>query len=226
MDDAEHESRDAFALNGVAPEVIALEAAKSGGRLLHVSTDYVFDGAARAPYTTNGIPSPISIYGASKLAGETAVLRVNPNACVVRTAWVHSGHGTNFVATAVRLLSEGKSMRVVDDQVSTPTHAAHLAQFLWTLVVQRDISGLQHFTDAGVASWYDVAQCVLETLRTLGKVGADVAVTPVDSNAFPRPAARPPISVLDKHSTWTRAGYLPRHWREGVIASTRALTNA
>jgi len=226
VDDAESEHDAAFAINANAPQLLAEESARSGARLVHVSTDYVFSGQSGAPYGVDSEPSPLSVYGASKLAGERAVIRANTSACVVRTAWLHSGGGDNFVATAVRVLTSGKSMRVVDDQVSTPTRAAHLAGFMLKLLANADMHGLQHFTDAGVASWYDVAQCVAETLRTLEMIEPDVGVTPVDSSAFPRPAVRPRMSLLDKHSSWDRCGYVPLHWRDGVIASTRELVRA
>jgi dTDP-4-dehydrorhamnose reductase len=166
------------------------------------------------------------VYGASKRKGESAVLSANRDATVVRTAWVHSGSGVNFIATAVRLLQEGSVMRVVDDQVSTPTRAAHLAAALWATAGRTDVSGILHFTDAGVASWYDVAECVLETLQKAGAAGSGAAVLPVDSDTFPRPARRPRVSILDKHFSWSVLDITPVHWRNGVSASTLELLNA
>jgi dTDP-4-dehydrorhamnose reductase len=226
VDDAEKERDDAFAINADAPRVLAEVARETGARLLHVSTDYVFDGTGGPPYRSDALVAPLNVYGASKLAGESGVLDANDNAAVVRTAWVHSGGGVNFIATAVRVLQKGVVMRVVDDQVSTPTRALHLADLLWRLTERRDIRGLLHFTDAGVASWYDVAQCVLEALEARGVAGAGAAVVPVDSAEFPRPALRPRVSLLDKHATWTALGRTPPHWRVGVIASTHELLHA
>lgn len=226
VDDAESAVDDAFLINAIAPQQLADAATSAQARLVHVSTDYVFDGAGPAPYRVDATPAPLSVYGHSKLAGERAVLAHCPNATVVRTAWVHSGGGVNFVATAVRMLTAGKVMRVVDDQVSTPTRASHLAQALWTLAFRSDVRGLQHFTDAGVASWYDVAQCVLETLTECDAAPSSALVQPVSSAEFPRAAARPATSLLDKHSSWTALGFTPPHWRVGVAASTRELLNA
>lgn len=226
VDDAEAERADANAINAVAPRILAEESARTGARLLHVSTDYVFDGTSGAPYAPEATTAPLNVYGSSKRDGETAVVAANPAAAVVRTAWVHSGGGVNFIATAVRVLRSGKSMRVVDDQVSTPTRAKHLAQYLWSLAPATDVAGILHFTDAGVASWYDVAHCVAETLRQADMLGEDVTVSPVDSSAFPRPAARPKLSLLDKHVSWDRVQYPPIHWRDGVIASTHELIHA
>ena len=226
VDDAEKEIDDAYAINAEAPRVFAEEAKRINARLLHVSTDYVFDGMSGAPYSVDATVHPLSVYGASKLAGETALLSANTNAVVVRTAWVHSGGGVNFIATAVRVLRKGTVMRVVDDQVSTPTRAAHLAAALWKLADAPDVRGLLHFTDAGVASWYDVADCVLEALRNAEVAGDGAEVLPVDTSAFPRPARRPRISLLDKHSSWAALGFTPPHWRVGVIASTNELIHA
>ena len=226
VDDAETEPADAALINTTAPGVLAALATDRRARFVHVSTDYVFDGFGAAPYETSAKPSPLNVYGATKLDGEVAVMRACPDAAVVRTAWVHSGGGVNFVATAVRVLRNGTVMRVVDDQVSTPTRAANLAQALWTLSVTPAVRGVLHFTDAGVASWYDVAECVLEALQRSGVAGAGAAVVPVNSSAFPRPARRPRVSLLDKHSGWAALGSTPAHWRAGVIASTHELIHA
>ena len=226
VDDAEVEIESAYAVNAEAPRVLAEEAIRAEARLLHISTDYVFSGTGNAPFATDAAVSPLSVYGASKLAGERAVLESKATGAVVRTAWVHSGGGVNFIATAVRVLRSGVVMRVVDDQVSTPTRASNLAAALWILAERPSVNGLLHFTDAGVASWYDVAHCVLETLAAANAVPAEAAVLPVDSSAFPRPARRPRVSLLDKHVSYTALGLTPPHWRVGVITSTEELLNA
>ena len=226
VDDAETEISEAQRINWGAPPVLAEAAATIGARFLHVSTDYVFDGAGGAPYRTDAAVSPLNVYGQSKVAGEIAVRNLKTNAAIVRTAGIHSGGGVNFVATAVRLLSGGQVMRVVDDQVSTPTRAAHLAQALWALASRNDVRGILHFTDAGVASWYDVAHCVLDTLVACHAAPAGARVQPVSSTEFPRPAMRPAVSLLDKHASWTTLGFVPPHWRVGVAASTRELLHA
>jgi dTDP-4-dehydrorhamnose reductase len=142
-------------------------------------------------------------------------------------SWVYSGGGVPSVAIAVRVLTSGTSMRVVDDQVSTPRRAAHLAAFLLRLVDQPDVSGLQHSTDAGVASSYDVVvHCVAEMFRQRGKLGDDVGVSPVDSTVCTKPAARPRLSLVDRPATWNKTRYMPIHWRDGVVASTHELMHA
>jgi len=223
VDDAETRPDEALAANGVAPGILAELARQSGVRLFHLSTDYVFDGRAHSPYLPDDPTGPLSVYGATKLEGERRVLAEAPDSVIVRTAWLHTGGGVNFIDTAVRLLSSGTRMRVVDDQLGTPTRATHLATALWHVASRPDLRGILHFTDAGVASWYDVATAVLEAMRAVGKAAENAAVIPVGTEEFPRPARRPQFSVLDKRSSWIAIGYMPPHWRDGVIASTNEL---
>jgi dTDP-4-dehydrorhamnose reductase len=227
VDDAETRTDDAFAVNGVAPGMIAELSASVGARFIHLSTDYVFDGASHIPYALDAVTAPINAYGASKLEGEHRVLSAAASsAVIVRTAWVHSATGTNFIKTAVTRLRAGLSMRVVDDQIGTPTRAMHLAEALWHITERPTLHGLLHFTDAGVASWLDVAVAVHDTLRESKQLGEGACVLPASSDEFPRPARRPQFSVLDKHASWRSIDYVPVHWRTGVVASTMELLNA
>jgi dTDP-4-dehydrorhamnose reductase len=226
VDGAESHPSEAMEANGVAPGVIADVALTARVRFIHLSTDYVFDGAAHSPYRTDAAVAPINVYGATKLEGERRVLSVSPESVVVRTAWVHSGGGSNFVRTAVRLLSAGTPMRVVDDQIGTPTRARHLAAALWHITGRLELRGLLHFTDAGVASWFDVAVAVQEVLERAGRLGAGATVTPIGSDEFRTAARRPRYSVLEKHVSWNAMGYVPPHWRNGIIESTHELMNA
>jgi dTDP-4-dehydrorhamnose reductase len=227
VDDAESTGAgDVLALNATTPGILAQAALDIGARFVHLSTDYVFDGSGLPPYALDAAMHPLSVYGETKMRGEQLVLEHNPKSLIVRTAWVHSGGGVNFIATAVNLFLRGKVMHVVDDQVSTPTRALHLANALWLFLSRPDLSGVYHFTDAGAASWYDVAQCVLDTLQRDGLREPGTAVVPVATTAFPRPAKRPRVSLLDKHATWDALKLTPQHWRVGVAASTRELANA
>ena len=226
VDDAERDSDAAHAINAEAPRVIAECAQELGARFVHVSTDYVFDGTGSPPYAPAAPVAPQSVYGASKLKGEQLVALANPGAAIVRTAWVHSGGNLNFVATAVRIFQQQKVMHVVDDQISTPTRALHLAGALWAFVARPQLGGLFHFTDAGVASWYDVAQCVLDTMQRDGLREPKADVAPVATADVPRPATRPRVSILDKHATWKALDIVPQHWRVGVAASTREMIHA
>lgn len=222
VDDAEREPLLAHAINAEAPGAVAAACREVGARFVHLSTDYVFDGGGRLPYGLEAPTNPLNVYGASKRAGEVQVLAAHPSSVIVRTAWVHSGGGTNFVGTAVQRLLTGRSMRVVEDQVGTPTHADTVAAAVVQLLQRPDVVGMQHLTDAGVASWYDVACCVLELLRDSGQAPAGVQVEPCGSDAFPRPAVRPRVSLLDCQTTRALLHLTPVHWRDGVVASTRA----
>lgn len=226
VDGAESAKDEAMATNGVAPGVIAEHASAVGARFLHLSTDYVFNGKAHTPYATDAAPGPLNVYGETKLEGERRVLAVGGKSAVVRTAWLHSGTGTNFVNTAVRVLGSGSSMQVVDDQLGTPTRANHLAMALWRLADRPEVTGVLHFTDAGVASWYDVAVTVLNTLTSAGQVGRGAAVEPIESARRKMVAQRPLYSVLNKHDSWRAIDYVPPHWRDGVVASTLELLDA
>lgn len=226
VDAAETQRDDAFRVNAVAPGLIAELAERGSIRLIHVSTDYVFDGASHLPYSPDAPTAPVNVYGATKLEGERRVMVASPRSVVVRTAWVHSGGGANFVRTATRVLASGQTMRVVDDQIGTPTRARHLAQALWRIAEQREGRRLLHFTDAGVASWFDVAVTVMETLRDVGRLPPAADVVPIASTDYPTAARRPAYSVLDKHESWRAIDFTPPHWRHGIIASTHELLNA
>ncbi|MET8777402.1 dTDP-4-dehydrorhamnose reductase [Nocardia sp. NPDC004654] len=217
VDKAESEPDAAFAGNETGPAVLAAVCATVEARLIHLSTDYVFPGTQRAPYDTDDPTGPATVYGLSKLAGERAVLETAPNSHVVRTAWVYSGRGGDFVATMLRLERERETVDVVDDQIGSPTYAADLAAGLLELVARPDAPRLLHATNAGVASWFDLARAVF------AEVGADPErVRPCDSTAYPRPARRPAYSVLSDRA-WRSAGLTPlRDWRAALHDALRA----
>jgi dTDP-4-dehydrorhamnose reductase len=230
VDDAESHPEEARRVNAESPAALAQAAAQVGAPLVHLSTDYVFDGRGGAPYPPCAPTTPQGVYARTKRDGEVAVLAAHASALVVRTAWVHSATPPNFVATAVRVLTQGAVMRVVDDQVGTPTRAAHLARVLDGMLAAMDAdpawAGIVHATDAGVASWYDVACAVLERLAERGVAPATAGVVPVPTAEFPRPAPRPPVALLDCHATWSRLGHTPPHWRVGVRATVDELVAA
>ncbi|MCZ8204109.1 dTDP-4-dehydrorhamnose reductase [Gemmatimonas sp.] len=219
VDDAETDEGAAALVNREAPAAMARASSRCGARLVHLSTDYVFDGTA-APYQADARTAPLNAYGRTKRDGEVLVLKHAAGASIIRTAWVHSGSGTSFVATATRLLARGTSMKVVDDQIGTPTAAETVAEAVIRVAADPEITGIQHVTDTGVASWYDVACCVADALRRTGHLPIGAEVTAVSSEAFPRPAKRPRLSILDTHATRDRLRWEPPHWRHGVIRST------
>ena len=214
VDRAESEPELAHRVNGAGPRHFAVAARDVGARLIHVSTDFVFDGAASSPYRPDAGTNPLGIYGKTKLAGEQAVLELLPGrSVVVRTAWVYAAEGNNFVRTMLRIMNANGSVRVVADQVGTPTAASSLAETLWKIVAKPEIHGIHHWTDAGVASWYDFAVAIAEEGAQLGLVPGNVVVTPIATVDYPTPARRPPYSVLDKTSL-TSIGFTPVHWRK------------
>ncbi|WP_236567242.1 dTDP-4-dehydrorhamnose reductase [Nocardia sp. CY41] len=211
VDRAETEAEAAYAGNATGPAVLAEVCADLGARLIHLSTDYVFPGTQDRPYDTADVTGPTSVYGASKLAGEEAVLSSCPDAHVVRTAWVYSGRGGDFVATMLRLERERDTVDVVDDEVGSPTYAADLAAALLELAGRPDAPRVLHATNAGRASRFELARAVF------AGVGADPErVRPCDSSRFPRPARRPSYSVLSPRA-WNEAGLTPlRDWRTAL----------
>ena len=211
VDAAETDEATAMVVNGAAPGWLAQEMA-GRGRLLHVSTDYVFDGTATEPYRVDDPPAPRSAYGRTKAAGERAVAAAGGEAAVVRTAWVYGRHGGNFVRTMVRLESERDTLSVVADQVGSPTWSADLAAGLVELGARDEPPPpMLHYTNSGQVSWFGLARAVFE------EIGADPErVRPTTTDAFPRPAPRPAYSVLDG-SAWIAAGLTPpRPWRDAL----------
>ncbi|MGY1690053.1 dTDP-4-dehydrorhamnose reductase [Geodermatophilus sp. SYSU D01105] len=216
VDAAEDDEATATVVNGHAPGWLAEELA-GRGRLVHVSTDYVFDGTATAPYPVDAPVAPRSAYGRSKVAGERAVAAAGGDATVVRTAWVYGRHGTNFVRTMMRLERERETVSVVDDQVGSPTWSADLAAGLVAAGAREEpLPPVLHCTNAGHTSWHGLARAVFE------ERGADPArVLPTTTDAFPRPAPRPAWSVLDPAS-WQAAGLPPmRPWRAALHQAMR-----
>ncbi len=223
VDRAEAEPARAEAINGTAPGLLAAACAERGVRLLHVSTDFVFDGSASRPYAPDAAPAPLGAYGRSKLAGEAAVRAARAGSIVLRTGWVYSRHGGNFVKTMLRLLAEREELTVVADQVGTPTWARGLAQTLWAFVERPALSGTYHFTDAGVCSWYDFAVAIGEEAEALGLLPRLPRILPVSTAAYPTPARRPAYSVLDKAATWRDLSIDGVHWRRQLRLMLRDL---
>ncbi len=217
VDAAEREAAAAYAANRDGPEQLARALREGGGRLVHVSTDYVFDGRAAAPRRPDDPTHPVGTYGASKLAGERAVRCVlGTRACVVRTAWVYDATGRNFVNTMLALMQAGRDLSVVADQIGTPTSAASLAAALWRVCAGDVFGEILHFTDAGAASWYDFAVAIQEEALALGLLRRPVAIRPVRTVDYPTLAARPAASLLDCTTTRVRLGLEPVHWREAL----------
>lgn len=212
VDKAENDVETATRINGEAPGHLARAARLAGARFIHVSTDFVFDGTAGTPYKPDDATAPLGVYGATKRAGEEAALAGHANALIVRTAWVYGDTGHNFVRTMLRLMAERDEVRVVADQIGTPTYAAGLAAALWTLD-EAGASGIHHWTDSGAASWYDFAVAIQEEALALGLLDRAVPVLPIATSDFPTPVRRPSYSILDKSAAIALVGAPAPHWR-------------
>jgi len=200
VDQAESEPDAAFAVNAIAPGILAEEAKALGIPLIHYSTDYVFDGSKPAPYTEADVPNPLGVYGQSKLAGERAIAAVGGQYLILRTSWVYSSHGKNFLLTMQRLLQEKPQMRIVADQIGAPTWAGTIANSTRTLIERWQAGqagdwGIYHLTAQGETSWFGFAQAIGEHLRAAGKPCAELEAIP--SSAYPTQAKRPLNSRLD-----------------------------
>jgi dTDP-4-dehydrorhamnose reductase len=208
VDGAEEAEEQATRVNGSGAGAVAAAAAAAGAHMVHVSSDYVFDGTATKPYTESDPTGPVSAYGRSKLAGERAVAEASPQAAIVRSSWLFGVNGANFVATMLRLAQERDEVNVVDDQVGNPTFTGHLAGAL-VEVAERRLTGVLHVAGGGFCSWCELARATFE------QSGSDCRAVPVSTAEVPRPAARPAWSVLG--STRADAPALPP-WREGLVA--------
>lgn len=217
VDRAEEERALAFAINEGAVAAMAQALAGTGGRLVHVSTDYVFDGESPRAYRPGDPRNPQSVYGLSKAAGEDAA---GEDAIIVRTSWVYAAGGANFVRTMLRVMAERDEVRVVADQIGAPTWATGLARTLWALA-EKGQPGLYHHSDAGVASWYDFAVAIAEEAAALGMLERIPAIIPIATSEYPTPAKRPAMSLLDDSATRALLGDTVPYWRENLRTMLR-----
>ncbi len=231
VDKAESESETAYAVNESGAEHLAIMCKELGARMVHISTDFVFDGSNTKPYPTDAQPNPLSVYGASKLAGDDKVASImGAQGCIIRTAWVYSAHGNNFVKTMLRLMAERDQLGIVYDQVGSPTWAKGLANMIWQLLTQPNSNHngndcpIYHWTDAGVASWYDFAVAIAQLGVEKGLLNKEIDIKPIPAAAYPTPAQRPSFSVLDKSSTELACGISTRHWRDQLSDMLDELT--
>ncbi|WOJ92523.1 dTDP-4-dehydrorhamnose reductase [Congregibacter variabilis] len=226
VDRAEEESAAAFAANAEAPGILSRACAQRGIRFFHVSTDFVFDGLSSSPYAVDAQTSPLGVYGHSKQAGEQATLESGADALILRTGWVYSHDGQNFMRTMLRLHESHDEISVVSDQVGTPTDALSLAGALWAAAHRRGLSGIYHWSDAGVCSWYDFAVAIGEEAKAQGLLSKVAVVKPIRTQDYPTPAQRPAYSVLDKTRSWLDLEIPPTHWRSQLRAVLTRLKEA
>jgi dTDP-4-dehydrorhamnose reductase len=227
VDRAESEEDLAFAINAEAAACLAAETGKRGIPLIYVSTDYVFDGRKGAPYVEKDLAAPLNAYGRSKLAGERRVAAANPRHVILRTAWLYSPHGANFVRTILRLAQEREHLTVVADQRGCPTSARDLAQACLDIArrcaaePERTDYGLYHFAGEGAATWFEFANAIVEAAA--GRLGRTPRVEPISTAQYPSPAARPADSRLDCTAIRDAFGLVPRPWRRALAETVECL---
>lgn len=211
VDKAEGEPELCDLLNHIAPGYLAEAVASVGGTMIQVSTDYVFDGNSCIPYREEDTTNPRTVYGKTKLAGEESVIRSCPGSMVIRTAWLYSTYGNNFVKTMIRLGKEREQIGVVFDQIGTPTYAHDLAEAIMTVIEKGIVPGVYHFTNEGTCSWYDFTKAIHQ-LKGID----DCHVSPIHTEDYPTPAQRPHYSVLDKSKFKNTYNFNIRWWEDAL----------
>lgn len=221
VDKAEQEQALCARINTDIVKTIAEVATDYGVKVIHISTDYVFDGTAHSPYKESDKVNPISTYGTTKRKGEMVLLSMSPDAVIIRTAWLYSPYGNNFVKTMMRLGTERPELGVVCDQIGTPTYARDLAEAIYTILTARQwVPGIYHFSDEGACSWYDFTKAIH---RIAGITGCNVK--PITTDDYPTAASRPPYSILDKTRIKKTYGITIPHWEESLVDCINRLQN-
>ncbi len=211
VDKAESEIEKAFKINAEASGLISLLLSKSKSRLIYISTDYVFDGTSTVPLKEDAATNPVNIYGASKLEGEHLALQNNPDTQIIRTSWLFSAYGNNFVKTMMRLMKEREFIKVVDDQRGSPTYAGDLAEAIMQIIVSKHFEpGIYHFSNEGETTWYELASEIKKL------TGSSCHVLPIPTNEYPTPAKRPAYSLMDKSKIKKEYDLQIPHWRTSL----------
>ena len=226
VDKAESEKELAFLINGEAVGVLAAVCKEHNTKFVHISTDYVFNGKAAVPYKESFPTDPINVYGASKLEGEVQAMQLNPDSIIIRTSWLYSSLGKNFVKTMVQLMSEKDQIKVVKDQLGSPTNAADLAETIFNIIGLCHLQiydwspGIYNFSNEGIISWYDLAKAIKEI------TDSPTVVKPISTAEYPTPAKRPSYSGLDKTKIQKTYGIQLKDWEESLKNCIKKLQNA
>jgi dTDP-4-dehydrorhamnose reductase len=226
VDKAESEKDLAFQINGEAVGVLAAICKEHNTKFIHISTDYVFNGDAAYPYTENFPTDPINVYGASKLEGEKQAIQLNPECIIIRTSWVYSFFGKNFVKTMMQLMNEKDQVKVIKDQLGSPTNAEDLAETIFNIIgfchlqIYNWIPGIYNFTNEGIISWYDFAKAIKEITNS------PCDVKPISTVEYPTPAKRPAYSVLDKTKIQNTFGIQLKDWKKSLENCIKKLQNS
>ena len=213
VDKAEEETELAIAINTTGAKNLAQAAKDNNIKLVQISTDFVFDGKGCSPYPVDALTNPDGYYGKTKRDGDNLVAEIlGEDVLIIRTSWLYSSHGNNFVKTMLRFMQEREELGIIADQVGTPTWANSLANAVWKSI-ELDTTGFHHWSDAGVASWYDFAYAIMEEGVSLDLLDKEITINPISTADYPTPASRPCYSVLDKTVTWKALGLKSDHWR-------------
>jgi dTDP-4-dehydrorhamnose reductase len=215
VDKAESEPNLADKINHLAVEYLANAAKKRSIKLIQISTDFIFDGTQALPYAVDAKANPLSVYGETKWRGEEVVRQVLSDYLIIRTSWLYSVHGHNFVKTMLKLMATKESLNVIYDQIGTPTWASTLAQTIWT-AIEQNTTGTLHCSDQGVASWYDFAVAIQSEALTLGLLEKTIPIRPIRTESYPTPAKRPAFSLMDKALTESTLGIALPHWQTSL----------
>ncbi len=218
VDEAERQPSLAYAVNATGAGNVARAAQTVAARVIHVSTDYVFDGISREPYHPESAPNPINVYGGSKLGGEKEVQGWSSDFLIIRSSWLYASHGRNFLRTILAALQAGKPLRVVCDLTGVPTSASSLAGTIWKCAARSELRGIHHWVDDGTASWYDFAVAIQEIALQSGLIGKPVPINRISWKEYNAPARRPPYSVLDARALSSAIQQQPRPWRSSLAA--------
>lgn len=220
VDKAEAESQKAYNINESGAKNIAVSCHENGIKLIHISTDFVFDGSYSMPYLESDTTNPLSVYGKSKLAGELAILQNNPESIIIRTSWLYSSFGANFLKTIIRLCGERDELGIVADQIGSPTYAFDLAMTIKSICESEKLSstnGIFHFSNQGVGSWYDFAVCIAQ------QIGSKTKINPIATSQYPTPATRPHYSVMNTSKIKSTFGISIPHWQASVADCIKKL---
>ena len=213
VDKAEEETDLAIAINTTGAANLAHAAKINNCKLIQISTDFVFDGKACSPYPVDAKTNPDGYYGKTKRDGDDRVVEIlGEDALIIRTSWLYSAHGNNFVKTMLRFMAEREELGIISDQIGTPTWANSLANAVWQSIELNAI-GIHHWSDAGVASWYDFAYAIMEEGLALGLLDKTIKINAITTADYPTPASRPCYSVMDKTTTWKALEMKSEHWR-------------
>ncbi len=220
VDKAETDKETALLINAIAVENLAIQCVKYNCQFIHISTDYVYDGSANTPYIESHQTNPVNYYGFTKLQGELLAQQRDPTAIIIRTSWVYSSFGNNFVKTMMRLTSKRSSINVVSDQVGSPTYAADLANAILQIINETQVrgkvfGGVYHFSNDGIISWYEFAKEICNIAQN------NCLINPIPSSGFPLPAPRPAYSALDKSKITRTFNLQLKHWKESLLECLR-----